>query len=109
MTAVKLETPRQPGRWGKRLLIHILLISGAFVMTLPFLWMVSTSLKTRTDVLSEYPPRLIPATFLISNYATALTSLPFERFYVNSLLVACSVTLLQLFTASLSAFAFARL
>jgi multiple sugar transport system permease protein len=106
MTATNATNSR---RWGKRLLIHLFLIPGAFVMTLPFLWMVSTSLKTRTDVLSEFPPRLIPATFLISNYATALTSLPFERFYVNSLLVACSVTVLQLFTASLSAFAFARL
>jgi multiple sugar transport system permease protein len=78
-------------------------------MILPFLWMVSTSLKTRTDVLREFPPRLIPSTFMISNYSTALTSLPFDRFYVNSLIVAGSVTILQLFTSSLAAFAFARL
>jgi multiple sugar transport system permease protein len=100
---------RQPRlQWG-RLTLHIILIVGAFVMVLPFLWMVSTSLKTQTDVLREFPPRLIPSTFLISNYSTALTSLPFDRFYVNSLIVACSVTILQLFTSSLTAYAFARL
>jgi multiple sugar transport system permease protein len=95
-------------QWG-RLTLHIILIVGACVMVLPFLWMVSTSLKTQTDVLREFPPRLIPSTFMISNYSTALTSLPFDRFYVNSLVVACSVTILQLFTSSLTAFAFARL
>ncbi|MBZ0288247.1 MAG: carbohydrate ABC transporter permease [Anaerolineae bacterium] len=95
-------------QWG-RLTLHILLTVGALVMVLPFLWMVSTSLKTQTDVLREFPPRLIPSTFLISNYSTALTSLPFGRFYLNSLIVAGSVTILQLFTSSLAAYAFARL
>jgi multiple sugar transport system permease protein len=103
------RTNQQPRlQWG-RLTLHIILIVGACVMVLPFLWMVSTSLKTQTDVLREFPPRLIPSTFLISNYSTALTSLPFDRFYVNSLIVACSVTILQLFTSSLTAYAFARL
>jgi multiple sugar transport system permease protein len=95
-------------QWG-RLTLHLILIAVAFIMVLPFLWMVSTSLKTGTDVLREFPPRLIPSTFLISNYSTALTSLPFDRFYANSLIVASAVTVLQLFTSSLTAYAFARL
>jgi len=100
----------QPQRlqWG-RLTLHIVLILGALIMVLPFLWMVSTSLKTQTDVMRQFPPRLIPETFMISNFSTALTALPFDRFYLNSLIVASAVTILQLFTASLTAFAFARL
>jgi multiple sugar transport system permease protein len=82
---------------------------GAFIMVLPFLWMVSTSLKTQADVLKQFPPRLIPTTFMISNYSTALTSMPFDRFYFNSLFVSSAVTIVQLFTSSLAAFAFARL
>ena len=105
--------PRSPRRskglqWG-RLTVHIVLIAGSLIMILPFLWMISTSLKTRTDVLRQFPPQLIPSTFLISNYSTALTSLPFDRYYLNSLIVASSVTILQLFTSSLAAYAFARL
>lgn len=100
--------PLRQLHWG-RLTLHVILIVGAFIMLLPFLWMVSTSLKTQTDVRSQFPPRLIPSTFLISNYSTALTSLPFDRYYLNSLIVAGSVTILQLFTSSLAAFAFARL
>jgi multiple sugar transport system permease protein len=95
-------------QWG-RLTLYIILTVGAAIMVLPFLWMLSTSLKTTTDVLREFPPRLIPSTFMISNYSTALGSMPFGRFYFNSLLVASSVTILQLTTSSLAAFAFARL
>jgi multiple sugar transport system permease protein len=110
MATLAKNGARQPQglQWG-RLTLHIILMAGAFIMLLPFLWMVSTSLKTRTDVLREFPPHLIPTTFMISNYSTALSSLPFGRFYLNSLIVAGSVTLLQLFTSSLAAFAFARL
>jgi multiple sugar transport system permease protein len=81
---------------------------GAIFMIMPFLEMVSTSLKTRAEVF-EFPPNFIPATFAISNYSTALNSLPFDRFYINSLIVASSVTILDSFISSLAAFAFARL
>lgn len=95
-------------QWG-RITLYIILTVGAAIMVLPFLWMLSTSLKTSTDILREFPPRLIPSTFMISNYSTAINSMPFGRFYLNSLIVACSVTILQLLTSSLAAFAFARL
>src|SRR5687768_166490 len=107
-TYEKQRRPAQQLHWG-RLTLHTILIVGAFIMVLPFLWMVSTSLKTRTDVQTQFPPQLIPSTFMISNYSVALTSLPFDRYYINSLFVAGSVTVLQLFTSSLAAFAFARL
>ncbi|MCA0452571.1 MAG: carbohydrate ABC transporter permease [Chloroflexi bacterium] len=110
MTDTLYDKPRPSNGipWGK-LAAHIVLLLGSFIMVLPFLWMVSTSLKTSTDILREFPPRLIPSTFMISNYATALNSLPFDRYFFNSLLVATSVTLLQLLTSSLAAYAFARL
>jgi multiple sugar transport system permease protein len=107
-TAARNTLQAQPRiQWG-RLTLHLILIVGAIIMVMPFLWMVSTSLKTQTDVMRQFPPRLIPETFMFSNYSTALTALPFDRFYVNSLIVASSVTILQLFVSSLAAFAFAR-
>jgi multiple sugar transport system permease protein len=95
-------------RWS-HLLAHVALILGSVLMLLPFIWMVSTSLKPGAEVFREYPPRLIPTTVQWGNYKEALTSMPFDRFYVNSLVVAISVTTLQLLTSSLAAFAFARL
>jgi multiple sugar transport system permease protein len=95
-------------RWS-HLGLHILLILGSVLMLLPFIWMVSTSLKPGAEVFREYPPKLIPTTIQWSNYKEALTSMPFDRFYLNSFVVAISVTTLQLLTSSLAAFAFARL
>jgi multiple sugar transport system permease protein len=98
-----------PGLSWRRLLLHLVLMIGALIMLMPFLWMVSTSLKTQTDVMRQFPPQLIPTTIQVSNYPTAVNSLPFGRFYVNSLIVSTCATILQLFTSSLAAFAFSRL
>ena len=78
-------------------------------MLLPFIWMLSTSLKARSAIFAEFPPLLIPREFVWSNYSDAWAAVPFGRFYLNSLFVAVSVTALQILTSSLAAFAFARL
>ncbi len=98
---------RKPINWS-HIALHIALILGSVIMLLPFLWMLSTSLKEPREIFT-YPPTWIPNVFAWSNYSDALTAMPFDRFYLNSLFVACSVTILQLLTSSLSAFAFARL
>jgi len=53
------------------------------------------------------PVRVIKPTW--QNYIDAWTAMPFDRFYINSIIVACAVTVLQIFISSLAAFAFARL
>src|SRR5258708_534274 len=102
------EQARRRNSWSQ-VALHLVLIAGAFFMVMPFVAMVSTSLKTQTEVLTEFPPKLFPSSWAFSNYITALTSLPFGRFYINSLIVACSVTILDSFLSSLAAYAFARL
>ena len=91
-----------------RLALHLLLLTGSVVMLLPFVWMVSTSLKEPGDVFL-YPPQWIPQPVVWENYRETTTVMPFGRFYLNSAIQAVSVTILQLLTASLAAFAFARL
>ena len=93
--------------WGK-LALHLGLILGSSLMLLPFLWMVSTSLKLPREIFT-FPPTWIPSEFAWSNYTKALTAMPFGRFYLNSLTVAIAVTLLTILTSALAAFAFARL
>ncbi len=108
-TAVRRSPRAQPGISWNRMTLHFFLIVGAIIMIMPFLAMVSTSLKTQKELLTEYPPKLIPDVLAFSNYSTAWTSLPFDRFYVNSLIVAASVTILDTFLSSMAAFGFARL
>ena len=107
--AVPVETERRkPGSRSGDLAAHIVLLLGSGVMLLPFLWMLSTSLKRPPEIFT-YPPVWIPKEIAWDNYRSAIGAMPFGRFYLNSLFVATSVTILQLLTSSLSAFAFARL
>jgi len=98
---------RRPIRIG-HLALHGVLIGGSIFMLLPFVWMVSTSLKEPREIFT-YPPILVPSRFAWGNYLEAVSAMPFGRFYFNSFVVAVSVTILQILTSSLAAFAFARL
>jgi multiple sugar transport system permease protein len=99
---------RRRKKRGKHLGLHLMLIIGSLVMLVPFAWMLSTSLKQPSDVFI-YPPQWIPQPVQWENYQKTVTVMPFGRFYLNSIIQAVSVTALQLLTASLAAFAFARL
>jgi multiple sugar transport system permease protein len=99
---------RRRGLTPGALALHALLIAGSVVMLLPFAWMLSTSLKLPPDIFT-YPPVWIPNPIAWQNYVKTVTVMPFGRFYLNSLIVTTGVTLLQLLTSSLAAFAFARM
>ena len=86
---------------------YVVLIALAIAFVLPFLYMVSTSLKPHTYAL-EYPPKLIPSHPTIDNYVTAWSSNMFGQYFVNSLLVAVATTALTVVLASMMAFGFAR-
>lgn len=77
-------------------------------MAFPFVWMISTSLKPESEVF-QWPPRLLPWPPEWSNYPEAWGIAAFGRYFLNTALVAVSVTLVSLFLNSLAAYAFARL
>jgi multiple sugar transport system permease protein len=76
-------------------------------MAAPFALMVSTAFKPFTYVL-ELPPQLIPEQPTVDNFIEAWTSRDFQRFFLNSLLVATASTIAAVALASMLAFAFAR-
>ena len=84
------------------------LIAGAILVTIPFIWLVSSSLKPQAQLVA-FPPIWIPKPILWENYPKALTALPFGRFILNTVLIATGATLGSLVSSSLGAFAFARL
>jgi multiple sugar transport system permease protein len=87
---------------------HIVLALGGIAMIIPFLWMLSTSLKSDQQAYI-FPPIWIPSPLVWANYRTVWEALPFGRFMLNSAIVSIAVTLGQLLTCSMGAFAFARL
>lgn len=92
----------------KDVLLHILIYTLAIFTVAPFVWMVLTSFKPLSEILA-FPPTWWPENFTFENYLESFTAAPFGRYYFNSLFVALAVTLGQLVTCSLAAYAFARM
>jgi multiple sugar transport system permease protein len=77
-------------------------------MIIPFIWMLSGSLKTEAT-LFEYPIKLLPEHPAWSNYPEVWTRLPYGMFYINTAKIALISTLGQLLVCSLGAYALARI
>lgn len=88
-------------------MIYTLLIIGVMLTIIPFIYMVSTSLKGAVYVF-EFPPRFIPAEPTLGNFVAAWTSKSFDRYFLNSIMVTASTTVLVVLFSSMMAFAFAR-
>jgi len=82
------------------------LVALAFLF--PFFWMLTNAIRPNGEVLAV-PPRLLPSEWQWGNFLDAWVYLPFGRFFLNSALVSCAVTVIVLTVSSLAAYAFARL
>jgi multiple sugar transport system permease protein len=99
---------RRVRSWVANILWYAVMLVLAFLAVMPFLWMISTSLKGPEEVFT-YPPRWVPKAWCFQNYVDAFKAEPFARYFYNSGLVAICVTVGQLISCSLAAFAFARM
>lgn len=84
------------------------MLFGGAITVVPFLWMLSTSLKTSDEVFTP-TVQWVPTRWMFENYPVALAAAPFGRFFLNSLIIALAETLGVLLTSSLAGYAFARL
>lgn len=89
-------------------LAYALLTVAAAFMVVPFVWMLSTSLKADQYVLSM-PPQLIPDPLTLESYTRLAELFPIARMVFNSVLAAGVTTLGQLITCSMAAYAFSRM
>ena len=87
---------------------HLALIAGALLMLFPFLWMLLTAFKDMRQSL-QVPPRWLPNPWVWENFPESLTALPFGRAYFNSAYIVAVVVVATLLTASMAAYAFARI
>jgi ABC-type glycerol-3-phosphate transport system permease component len=96
-------------RVAGQILLYVIAFGLGIVFLIPFIWMLSTSVKPSSEVFI-FPPRWIPSRFQFDNYVRALiVDLPFVQYFINTI----EVTLLSLvgdvLSCSLVAFGFARL
>lgn len=91
-----------------KVILYAVLIFISLLMLVPFAWMLSSSLKLDKDVFIV-PIQWIPENPQWENYIKIWTKIPLAKFVVNTAKLTVIVTLLQLFTSSFAAYAFAKL
>lgn len=94
-------------RLASVLVRHAVLLAGAAVVVVPFLWMFTTSLQTRAETYTN--TSILPTSWHWENYLRAWQSAPFLQYYTNSLIMAAGIVAGHLVFDSLAAYAFARL
>jgi multiple sugar transport system permease protein len=102
----RLQSANHESLW--RTLIWLLLISGSFIMLLPFAWLVISSVKPQEQIFI-FPPEWIPREIRWQNYVEALIYKPFYRFILNTLYIAVLNQIAILVTASFCGYGFARI
>lgn len=100
--------PRRRRRWRARVTTAVLYVLLAFVtalFALPIYWLFSNAFKPQGDIYS-YPLQWIPTAIDLSNFARAWEAVPFDQFYLNSLITTGAGTVLEVGIAILCAYAF---
>ena len=100
--------PNRNDKLWRSLAAHSVLIVLAAVFAIPFIWLLSTSLKP-TEQLFKLPPEWIPRPFMWSNYAEATTFIPFFLYLKNTVYITVFNVVAMLISCSLVAYGFARI
>ncbi|MEZ0074254.1 carbohydrate ABC transporter permease [Planotetraspora sp. GP83] len=100
------RTNKKPVPLG-RLVLHLVLATGVVVSLFPFYWTAVMASNTTQDVY-RVPPKLVFGPELFNNISRVFESIDFTGSFLNTLIVACSTTVLVLFFDSLAAFTFAK-
>lgn len=110
MTATPLPARPRPRRRPRNGTIgkHLVLASVAVVIAFPFYWMLTTAFKSFFEA-TQFPPTLFPETLHPENFATAWNAAPWGRYFLNTVIIATVVTVGEVTTAVLAAYAFARM
>ena len=103
----KIMTQNDNGKITK-ISIYFLLVIGSVIMIIPLLWMIRSSFMGMQQIFI-FPPEWIPTPWVFTNYPEALTTVPFIQYFLNTITILIPSVLGTLVTASMAAFAFARL
>jgi multiple sugar transport system permease protein/arabinosaccharide transport system permease protein len=94
-------------RWFLILLINVILCGAVFLTAVPFLYMISASLKPQYEIFT-FPVQLLPKTLFTENYIKLFSETLFVRWFLNTFIVATGRCLLSLLLCMLAGFAFAK-
>ncbi len=92
----------------RRVPVYLFILAVTLISVFPFLWMVSASFKTEVTVF-EYPIKWIPKDPRWQNYVEIFQKVSLLVYFKNTFIISISITLIQIFLASLAAYAFAKI
>lgn len=100
----KLQQPKLQTLW-----LYLTLGAIAIAMLFPLLWLFGTSLKSPTEDIFSFPPRIFPTQPTLQNFLKVWQNYPFGQYLLNSTLVAAFTVSINLLFCSLAAYPLARL
>lgn len=96
-------------RLREKVILYTLLILMLAISVGPFLWLMSTSLKSANENLFKFPPDLLPKEPTIESWITVFKTIPFFTYFRNSVFVAAIQVVLNVVLAALAAYPLARM
>ncbi len=90
-------------------ILYSFLAIWALVVLFPFYWMILSSLKSYSEYVSEYVPKLFTLAPTLENYKQAFSAVPLGKYFLNTLIFTVATTALMMIVITLAAYAFARL
>lgn len=93
----------------KNIFIHIFLIFICVLSVVPFIWLLSTALKGRSENIFAYPPVFLPVDFTLDNFKQVLELVPIIKYVINSFIVAALTVFLNVILSALAAYPLARM
>ncbi|MCF6411613.1 carbohydrate ABC transporter permease [Pseudalkalibacillus salsuginis] len=94
---------------GKNVFLYVLLISVSLIFIGPFLWLLSTALKSNAQDVFGFPPSFIPKPAVFDHFIEAWTAIPFPRYLLNSFLLLLIMVPSHIFLTALTAYPLARM
>tara|TARA_B100001250_G_scaffold135090_2_gene115540 strand:- start:8330 stop:9157 length:828 start_codon:yes stop_codon:yes gene_type:complete len=90
-------------------ILYLLLLGVCVALLIPFVWLLSTALKSESADLFAFPPQWIPDPVVWSNFLKSWEILPFGKYLFNTFFIAISTVLINLTLSSMTGFALARM
>ena len=92
---------------GKQLAALIVLVMVAVFIIAPYIWMLMTSFKSTKEIMQN-PGKILPIDWTLSGYIYVLTKSPFFSWFINSAIVAITVTAVVIFTSTMTGYVFSK-
>ena len=91
------------------IILYSFLAVWALVVLFPFYWMILSSLKSYSEYVSEYVPKLFTLTPTLENYKQAFSAVTLGKYFLNTFIFTVATTALMMIVITLAAYAFSRL